>query len=243
MERRPNKWCPICEQPLWGRNCSNCGYSDNTENFQNKFISRIESSIERLGGAISSHVDRLEANRTPPHLSLDSEETFITRGTMNHKNFIMVQGIARNVQRWEQHEGMGQTLMPIKVLAFTVEVTDKNGDIQRYVPVYREAHRIQGVLSSGDKVSVSGNIDENGTLIPEKIENQTTDAKIAFQASTDLSDPLAWLQAIIFFVAFMTVLSVGIWFVQETGFLGAVIILIVLSVVYFAYSAYRRNRE
>jgi len=162
---------------------------------------------------------------------------------MNQKNFITVQGIARNVTWRDQDRDFGQLRTVNQVLSFTVEVVDRNGDIQRYVPVYLECHQIQGVLSNGDEVIVSGSIDKNRTLRPEEIENVTTDAKIAFQATSDLNDPLVWLQAIILFVAVMTVFVLGIWFVQQTGFLGAVVILVVLSTIYFAYSAYRRSRE
>lgn len=213
MERRPNNYCTICEQPLRGGDCSNCGYINDTENFQNKLTSRVESSIKRLGDAIESHGDRLEDNRTSPRLSPDSRETFMTsRSASSRGQESIFQGIVRNLEWREKNYGVrssgsSRTVGGIEtsevrterydryeILTFRIEQVDSNGNIN-YVPVYLKAREIEGVLADGDEVGVTGRIDETRTVIPSSIHILNTGGYIKIKYKNEADYPLEHLES------------------------------------------------
>jgi hypothetical protein len=84
-------------------------------------------------------------------------------------------GIARNVQ---QREEGGFT-----VLSFRVERVDREGNILDYVQVELRDPKIRGTVVDGDEVEVQGEIDEYGILIPERIQNLRTQARVSKSSS------------------------------------------------------------
>jgi len=180
--------CPICEQPLRAGSCSNFDCPGKIENSQNKFTSQAESSAEQPGGTIRSYGDRLENNRIS-RPSLDSRETFMASRTTSYRGQeYTFQGIVRNLEWKEKNYGVhssgsSRTISSLtgetsevrtdrfdryEILTFRIEQIDGNGNIS-YVPIYLKAREIEGVISDGDEVKVTGEMDETKTVNPSSI--------------------------------------------------------------------------
>ena len=101
---------------------------------------------------------------------------FFRKRKAGEKNII--EGVARNVSQKIFFEKIGQVGgRNIVVLRFRVEITDKEGNIVKVVPVEMRGKekKIHGEIADGDSVRVKGKI-KHGIVIAREVVNKTTNS-------------------------------------------------------------------
>ena len=84
----------------------------------------------------------------------------------------IIEGVARNVSKETIFKEFGTDKM---VLNFRVEITDKEGNIVKYVPVEIRGTEIRGEIANGDSVRVKGKI-KHGIVLTKEVLNKTTNS-------------------------------------------------------------------
>jgi len=174
----------------------------------------------------------------------------------NKKTLVIEAGITRN-RNWAigNPSDTGASSGYV-TLSFTIEQTDEQGNITRYIPVFAKApslpgSSLSGVLDDGDEVKVAGWFDSHNNLIPIEIHNLRTDGYIGGIAippqihAIDLNfeiNHLACLKGLILlagilltvYTVYLFISSTYLFISSKDVLLAGLVLLVLLAFAYFA---------